>query len=131
MFLLVAILSLLTSPSFPQSTILADTVIAETSFRFSRPTVVRMPVQTCNSKGKVKTVQLHVKEGRLNMKSLDAYYTAGGRQRLASTLRLEKDKFSGWFILGNQENPCLTRLEMNVSNSSVKTTVEVIGRWEQ
>lgn len=120
----------LNSPAFAEPAPLADSMIAQSSFRFSRPTVVRMPVQTCNAKGKVRAVQVYVKEGSLNLLSFDAFYLAGGRQRLTAKLRLEKDKSSAWMAFSNQENPCLTRLEMNVGPTGGKTTVEVVGRWQ-
>lgn len=126
------LLSLVTASAFAQPTVLADSVIARSSFRFSRPSVVRMPVQTCNSKGKVRAVQVSVVEGSLDLRSMDAHYLAGGRQRLATKLRLEQGKPSNWIAFTNKENPCLTRLEMSVgATNGGRATVEVIGRWEQ
>lgn len=128
--LFLSILSILAVHANAEPAALADELLGQSSFRLSRPTDVRLPVQTCGSKGKVRSLQLRVKEGSLNAKSIDAFYLAGGRQRLAANLRLADGQSSGWFVLSNLETPCLSRLELNVDGNRIKTTVEVIGRWE-
>jgi hypothetical protein len=130
--LLLILLSFFASPSFAAPSSMAEAPVAQSRFKFSRPSnVVRTFVQTCNSKGKVRAIRLEVAEGELLLNSLDVRYHAGGTERLAVKLKLARGQTSGWLVLKNQENPCLNQLEMNVGASRSMTTVNIIGRWEQ
>jgi hypothetical protein len=132
MFLSIAILSLLAPASFAAPKSLAQYPVAESRFRFTGPSnTVQTFVQTCNSKGKVKSLQLQVIEGNLVLNTLDVTYVSGRPERLAAKLKLAKGQASPWLVLKDQENPCLNNVKMNVGASNSPTVVRIMGNWEQ
>lgn len=106
---------------------------AQSHFNFQRPSTVRIRVQTCNSKGKVKSIQLRVTDGTLNLSSMDIFYVNGQKERLTNGFVLQKGQSSPWLSPSNQGDPCLNQIYLNVGASSGReiTSVQLIGNWEQ
>lgn len=126
--------SILLSPAAAMAeTSLAESQIAEARFKFNRPSAVRIRVQTCNSKGKVRALQLLVKEATLNLNSLVIEYASGGRDQISGKMKLEKGQASAWLPIRNHEDPCLQYVVLNVgaSTTHAMTIVGVNGQWEQ
>lgn len=125
-----AIMALAAIPAFANPALAAESQFAQSRFKFSRNTPFTIMVQTCNSKGKVRAIQLKVSEGKLDLNSFDVFYAAGGKQRLTGKLSLAKDQVSPWLPIGNVESPCLQKVVLNIAPGRSMTTVHLIGDWQ-